>query len=163
MPSAGVDSSQLTRVCKQAPRRHCSSLIMFLLPAQLHTQPLPRLEERLLRGNQTARRSARRQGWPICTAAPATEVRGWLPALSLLGPGSHVSSNLHHPGLLPDGSDGKRICLQGRRREFEPWVRKIPWRRKWPPAPVCLPGEAHGQRGQVGFIQSMGLQRVRHD
>ena len=29
---------------------------------------------------------------------------------------------------------------------FDPWVRKIPWRRPWQPTPVFLPGEAHGQR-----------------
>ena len=23
---------------------------------------------------------------------------------------------------------------------------RSPWRRKWPPTPVCLPGESHGQR-----------------
>ena len=33
-------------------------------------------------------------------------------------------------------------CRQGRRRE----VGKIPWRRKWQPTPVFLPGELHGQR-----------------
>jgi len=27
-----------------------------------------------------------------------------------------------------------------------PWVGKIPWRRKWQPTPVFLPGESHGQR-----------------
>ena len=42
-------------------------------------------------------------------------------------------------------SDGKRICLQRRRPGFDPWVEKIPWRRKWQPAPVFLPGESHGQ------------------
>ena len=31
------------------------------------------------------------------------------------------------------------------------WVRKIPWRRKWQPTPVCLPREFHGQRGLVGY------------
>ena len=31
-----------------------------------------------------------------------------------------------------------------------PWVRKIPWRREWQPAPVFLPGESHGQRSLVG-------------
>ena len=30
---------------------------------------------------------------------------------------------------------------------FDPWVKKITWRRKWPPTPVFLPGEPHGQRG----------------
>ena len=32
---------------------------------------------------------------------------------------------------------------------FDPWVRKIPWRRKWPPTPVFLPGKPHGQRSLV--------------
>ena len=32
-----------------------------------------------------------------------------------------------------------------------PWVRKIPWRRKWQPFLVFLPGESHGQRSLVGF------------
>ena len=34
---------------------------------------------------------------------------------------------------------------------FHPWVRKIPWRRKWPPTAVFLPGESHGQRSLVGY------------
>ena len=33
---------------------------------------------------------------------------------------------------------------------FEPWARKIPWRRAWQPTPVFLPGESHGQRALVG-------------
>ena len=28
----------------------------------------------------------------------------------------------------------------------ETWVGKIPWRRKWQPTPVFLPGESHGHR-----------------
>ena len=46
----------------------------------------------------------------------------------------------------------KRICLHFRRPEFDPWVRKIPWRREWQPTPVFLPGELHGQRSLVGYI-----------
>ena len=34
---------------------------------------------------------------------------------------------------------------------FDPWVRKIPWRRKWQPTPVLLPGKSHGQRSLVGY------------
>ena len=34
---------------------------------------------------------------------------------------------------------------------FDPWVRKVPWNRKWQPAPVLLPGESHGQRDLVGY------------
>ena len=32
-----------------------------------------------------------------------------------------------------------------------PWVGKIPWRRKWQPAPVFLPGESHGQKILGGY------------
>ena len=34
---------------------------------------------------------------------------------------------------------------------FDPWVRKIPWRRKWHPTPVILPEKSHGQRSLVGY------------
>ena len=34
---------------------------------------------------------------------------------------------------------------------FNPWVRKISWRRKWQPTPVFLPGKSHGQRHLVGY------------
>ena len=40
-------------------------------------------------------------------------------------------------------------CSAGDLR-FDPWVRKIPWRRKWQPTPVSLPGKSHGQGGLVG-------------
>ena len=36
------------------------------------------------------------------------------------------------------------ICLQCRRPGFDPWVRNFPWRRKWQPTPVLLPGKSHG-------------------
>ena len=34
---------------------------------------------------------------------------------------------------------------------FNPWVRKIPWRRKWKPTPVFLPGKFNTQRSLVGY------------
>ena len=50
----------------------------------------------------------------------------------------------------PKGAQRWRICpksaCQCRRHEFNPWVRKIPWRRKWQPTPVVLPGKSRGQR-----------------
>ena len=33
----------------------------------------------------------------------------------------------------------------GRRLGFDPWVGKIPWRRKWQPTPVFLPGKSYEQ------------------
>ena len=41
-------------------------------------------------------------------------------------------------------------CQCGRHR-FDPWVRKIPWRRKWLLTLVFLPSESHGQRSLVGY------------
>ena len=43
------------------------------------------------------------------------------------------------------------ICLQYRRPGFDPWVWKIPWRRKWQPTPVLLPGKFQGWRNLVGY------------
>ena len=43
------------------------------------------------------------------------------------------------------------IDLQCRRPGFDPWVRKIPWRRAWLLTPVFLPGEFYGQRNLVGY------------
>ena len=34
---------------------------------------------------------------------------------------------------------------------FDPWVGKIPWRRKWQPSPVFLPGKSHRERSLVGY------------
>ena len=42
----------------------------------------------------------------------------------------------------------KKFTCQGRRLRslgFSPWIWKIPWRRKWKPTPVFLPGKFHGQ------------------
>ena len=42
-------------------------------------------------------------------------------------------------------------CRRHKRRRFDPWVGKIPWRRARQPTPVFLPGESHGQRSLVGY------------
>ena len=34
---------------------------------------------------------------------------------------------------------------------MDPWVGKIPWRRKWHPTPVLLPETSHGRRSLVGY------------
>ena len=45
----------------------------------------------------------------------------------------------------------RSICLQCGRPGFDPWVGKIPWRKKWQHTPVFLPGEPHGWRSLVGY------------
>ena len=55
---------------------------------------------------------------------------------------------------FPGGVSGKKSTCQCRglkRCGFDPWVRKIPWRRKWQPTPVILPGKFQGQRSPVGY------------
>ena len=52
---------------------------------------------------------------------------------------------------FPGGSDGKSVCLQSGKPGFNSWVRKNPWRRKWQPTPVLLPGKFHGWRSLVGY------------
>ena len=42
-------------------------------------------------------------------------------------------------------------CRRHRRQGFDPWVRKITWRRKWQRTPVFLPGKSHGPRRQAGY------------
>ena len=43
------------------------------------------------------------------------------------------------------------ICRRHRSPRFNPWVRKILWRRKWQPTPVFLPGKSHGQWNLAGY------------
>ena len=45
---------------------------------------------------------------------------------------------------------------------FDPWVGKIPWRRKWQPPPVFLPGKSNGQRSLAGYSPQI-YQRVRYN
>ena len=56
---------------------------------------------------------------------------------------------------LSRGLSGKESACQCRRcwrQQFDPWIGKIPWRRKWQPTPVFLPEKFHGQRNLVGYI-----------
>ena len=65
---------------------------------------------------------------------------------------------------FPGGASSKEPACQCRRHErcgLDPWVRKIPRRKKWQPAPVFLLGESHGQRSLAGY--SPQCRRVRHD
>ena len=56
----------------------------------------------------------------------------------------------------------KESTWQCRRRRSDPWARKIPWRRKWQPTPVFLPGKSHRQRSLAGY-SPWGHKGVEHD
>ena len=56
----------------------------------------------------------------------------------------------------------KKTVCQCRRRQrcrFSPWVRKVPWRRKWQPTSEFLPGEFHGQ-GSLANCSPLESQKV---
>ena len=61
---------------------------------------------------------------------------------------------LSHTHLLGWSSQVAQLAqhsLQCKRPRCNLWVRKVPWRRKWQPTPVFLPGKSHGQRSLGGY------------
>ena len=55
---------------------------------------------------------------------------------------------------FPGHTSGKESvgqCRRHKRHGFDPWVRKIPWYRRWQPTLVFLPGKFHGQRSLVDY------------
>ena len=100
----------------------------------------------------------------------------WYSAISIASwPGNQTTESLFiyffHPDLkiwclqrplsptfritrFPRWLNGKQSacqCRKCKRRRFDPWVRKIPWKRKWQPTPIFLPEKSHGQRSLVGY------------
>ena len=67
--------------------------------------------------------------------------------------------NFHHQygnwhSGLPWWLSGKEPacqCRRHKRHRFDPWVRKIPWRRKRQPTPVFLPGKFQGWRNLASY------------
>ena len=63
---------------------------------------------------------------------------------------------------LQRGTSGKESscqCRRHKRRGFNPWVEKIPWRSKWQQAPVFLPGESQWTE-DPGRLQSIQFHRI---
>ena len=78
-----------------------------------------------------------------------TAILGRCKVASQYGFDFHLSDGSWYSVGLPGGTSGKEFSYQCRRCQrhgFDSWVGKIPWRRKWHPTPVFLPGESHGQR-----------------
>ena len=73
-------------------------------------------------------------------------------------PGGTEVNNL--PVNSREAGSVKQSPCQCKRCGFDPWVGKIPWRRKRQPTPVFLPGESHGQRSLESY--SPGGHRPEH-
>ena len=59
---------------------------------------------------------------------------------------------------LSSSSSGKEPACQCRRPKrlgFNPWVRKIPWRRAWQFTPIFMPGESHRCRGALWTVDGV--------
>ena len=92
---------------------------------------------------------------PVCSgprlASPSQQV----------GPGPHLihcfctcfSLWLKRSSDFPGGTNGKESTNHPANQEtqFDPWVWKLPWRRKWQLTPVFLPGKFHGQMNPAGY------------
>ena len=64
--------------------------------------------------------------------------------------------------MRQSGKESTCQCKKCKRHEFNPWVRKIPWSRKWQPALVFLLGKFHKQRSLAGY-SPWGCKRLGHD
>ena len=59
------------------------------------------------------------------------------------------SKSISGPGL-PKWFSGKQSACQADVGST-PGLGRFPWRRKWQPTPVFLPGKSHGQRSLLGY------------
>ena len=64
--------------------------------------------------------------------------------------GTQPSLWFNYPGGV-SGKEPARQCRRHNRYKFNPWVRKISWRRTWQPTQVFLPGEYHGPSSLAGY------------
>ena len=53
------------------------------------------------------------------------------------------------------GKESSCQCRRCKRREFDPWVRKIPWRSKWQPTPIFFHGKFHRQRSLASTVHGV--------
>ena len=60
-----------------------------------------------------------------------------------------IFSQVHSFTGLPWRLSGKESTCQCRTHRFDPWGRKIPCRREWPPTPAFLPRKSHGEGSLV--------------
>ena len=91
------------------------------------------------------------QTWLKRLSSSSSKKRQARVKVSLSGYSCQNSYFVMHYWLLGGGSDGKKSSCDAIEPEFDPWVRKMPWRKEWLPTPAFLPGEFHGQRNLAGY------------
>ena len=103
----------------------------------LRKSPGPTAGGGLERGKHAGEERDPYPGTRTCQRKGTGQIR-WLQCL-LYFPGGTVVKNL--PANAGDARDAGSIHK----------LSNIPWRRKWQPTPVFLPGESHGRRSLVGY------------
>jgi len=84
----------------------------------------------------------------ICFSLAICFAHGFIPSVSLVAQQWRILLHCRRPSTMPE-------------RQINPWVRKIPWRRKWQLTPVFLPRKSHGQRSLAGY-SPWGCKRLSH-
>ena len=77
----------------------------------------------------------------------------WITPLQLLSPRT--------PFGLPWFLSSKEPTCQYRRKRFDPWVRKMPWKRIRQPTLVFSLGKCHGQRSLVATVYGVGQEEKK--
>ena len=101
------------------------------------------------------------RGWWPCRIYRASlegVLRSWVAFASWEGsPEQGWEGNLHHADfcafwiLKHENVFPRPTIRRCKRHGFDPWVRKVPWRRKRQPTSAFLLGKSHGQRNMVGY------------
>ena len=119
-----------------------------------------------------------RKCWATCGQSPQSSTQTWThPVQKVPSWGPHRASSRAlacssiSPRYWRSGTSQAALVVKNHLPvqenegcRFDPWVRMIPWRRKWQPTPVFMPGKSQGQRSLAGYrLQSMGFQKVGHD
>ena len=89
---------------------------------------------------------------PVCVPRERTDISscgGSEPSIPQRDGSGSPGVTWGFPGGV-NGEESTHQCRRHKRGGYDPWVRRIPWRRAWQPTPVFLPGESHGQRSLVG-------------
>ena len=98
---------------------------------------------------------------PVSSALSASAFSLFLPTIFLLCQSVSVSKLSLFIRILCGGKESPCQFRRCKKHEFDPWVRKMPRRRKWQYTPVFFPEKFQGQRNLVGY--SPWVYRVRHD
>ena len=126
-------------------KRWSPALCLWSCPTvNLHTQRDPRGSLSFSRqqdaGKAPGAQSCQRLSWKYLLSTNPVSLARWLS-------GKESACRRRRLGLNPG---------------FDPWVRKIPWRRKWRLIPGFLSEKSHGQRSLVGYSPG-GHKRIRGD